>query len=309
MELIDESTTNSYNIVDDKKTATVRVYRVRTLEIASTVPHVIEGVNELVFSVTSDINPNNEPVMVTYTVTEENTDFLAGTITPGEQAPIALTFYRTDATSPWVASIPIPLRGLEEGNSNRGSITVTLNPVDSVYEVAASPDNNAIVNTYDKSLIPTLTISNAEIIEGDAVSNSTLEFNVELTIEPLAPLIVQYQVVSYSGDAKRALRGRDFTLSPGDVDFQLDTGKIQRISVPVIDDDLIEPVEEFHIEISVPENSLVIIGKSIGVGTINDNDQPDDPTPKPFIYIEAQNLVIDEGDSAVFYNSCGTTNT
>ncbi len=299
VELIDGSVTNSYNIVDTQKTATVQVYRVRTLEISSVIPHIIEGTNEHVFTVTSDLNPNNEPVMVTYTVTETTTDFLAGSITPGEQDPIALTFGRTDAASPWTSSITIPLRDESDGDSGKGSITVRLKPVDSIYEVVAQ-NQEVVVDTYDKSLIPTLNIMDASIVEGDVNTNSTLMFNVELTINPQAPLIVRYQVISYTGDAKRAIRGRDFTLSPGDVDFEPNTNLSQNISVPVIDDDLIEPVEEFHIEISVPENSLVIIGNSIGVGTINDNDQPEDPTPKPFIYIEAQNLVIEEGDSAVF---------
>ena len=70
VELIDDSTTNSYNIVDEQKTATVQVYRVRTLSITSAVPHVIEGVNELVFNVTSDLNPGDETIPVFYTVTE-----------------------------------------------------------------------------------------------------------------------------------------------------------------------------------------------------------------------------------------------
>ena len=240
VELIDESTTNSYNIVDDQKTATVQVYRVRTLSIASAVPHVIEGVNELVFTVTSDLNPGDETIPVFYTVTEETTNFLTESTTSGTQYTTMLNFNRTDASSPWVASIIVPLRNAEPEDSGIGSITVELDdpPTDPKYEPTTGPNVEAKVATYDRSQVPILRIEDASAPEGTE-TNSSLEFKVTLTQLPHALLRVDFRVVTYQGDAIRALRGRDFELTPGDFEFSAETGATltHNITATIIGDD------------------------------------------------------------------------
>ena len=227
VELIDESTTNSYNIVDEQKSATVQVYRVRTLSIESTVPHIIEGVNELVFTVTTDLNPGDETIPVFYTVTEVTTDFLAESTISGTQFMTMLNFDRVDATSPWTVSIIVPLRDENSVNSGEGigSITVRLDipSGDPKYEPAAGSNNEATVNTYDKSLIPNLNIIDTSAVEGDTGTDLPIEFDVTLDKEPIVPLEVKFRIVTYQGTAIRALRDRDFRLtSSGQLNFSLE---------------------------------------------------------------------------------------
>ena len=214
VELIMNSTDNTYNVQTGQNTATVQVRGELTLAIARTAPHVIEGVNELAFTVTSNVNPGDQPISVSYTVTEDTTDFLADSIKSIQQPSAVLNFDRTHATSPWTANIIIPLRDETDGNSGKGSITVelitpTTNPV---YKVAASPNHEAEVTTYDRSLIPTLAIEDAEIVEGINGDESMLEFDVTLSDDPISQLAINYQVVTYQGNAIRAIRGSDFKI-------------------------------------------------------------------------------------------------
>ena len=302
VELIMNSTDNTYNVQTGQNTATVQVLGELTLAIARTVPHVIEGVNELAFTVTSNVNPGDQPISVSYTVTEDTTDFLADSIKSIQQPSAVLNFDRTNATSPWTANIVIPLRDETDGNSGIGSITVelitpTTNPV---YKVAASPNHEAEVTTYDRSLIPTLAIEDAEIVEGINGDESMLEFDVTLSDDPISQLAINYQVVTYQGNAIRAIRGSDFKFTPGQLNFIPETPLTQNISVIVLDDNKLESDEEFLIEISAPENALVIIEDSIGVGKIIDNEEEPGPA-KPFVYVEALKTEIDEGASAVFF--------
>ena len=59
-------------------------------------------------------------------------------------------------------------------------------------------------------------------------------------------------------------------------------------------------MRNFLLKFLLPENALVIIEDSIGVGKIIDNEEEPGPA-KPFVYVEALNTEIDEGASAVFF--------
>ena len=139
-------------------------------------------------------------------------------------------------------------------------------------------------------------------------------FNVTLNKEPFDDLLtVQYQVITYTGEAFRAIRARitndgnqsavgDFRLSPGELNFVPGGDLTQSIEVEVIGDDTVELDEEFYVGISIPETALAVIDteNSFGTGIIRNDDEREDPTPKPFIYVQAEDRTIDEGDPAVF---------
>ena len=300
VELIDGSDDNAYNIDQNNNIAVARVYRIQNLEISSAVTRVIEGTNELTFTLTTNLEPEGGTLTVFYGVTEENTNFISSAIKSADQSP-TLPFSRTGDSI--TATLRVSLLNDDPTDPDPGTITVTLKnpPADSGSNYEVGSNNEVRIRSFDSSNIPTLSISDPSGLEGADTDQNKLIFNVELNKALLEEsLTVQYQVVSYTGDAIRAIRGSDFELtSPSELNFLREGNLSLPIEVDITGDDTIESNEQFQIEISVPdENALIVVEKSIGVGTIQNDDE--DPTPRPFIYVKAETRVIDEGDPAVF---------
>ena len=300
VELIDGSDDNAYNIDENNNIAVARVYRIQNLEISSAVTRVIEGTNELTFTLTTNLVPEGGTLTVFYGVTEENTNFISSAIKSADQSP-TLPFSRTGDSI--TSTLRVSLLNDDPTDPDPGTITVTLKnpPADSGSNYEVGSNNEVRIQSFDSSNIPTLSISDPSGAEGADTDQNKLIFNVELNKALLEEsLTVQYQVVTYTGDAIRAIRGSDFELtSPSELNFLREGNLSLPIEVDITGDDTIESDEQFQIEISVPdENALIVVEKSIGVGTIQNDDE--DPTPRPFIYVKAETREIDEGDPAVF---------
>lgn len=110
-------------------------------------------------------------------------------------------------------------------------------------------------------------ISDASIEEGDTDS-SVMTFDVTLDRADLfEPLTLDWRTEDVS-----ALATEDYASASGSLRFEAGTSVLtQTIGVTVYGDQMVEPDESFNVVLSNP-NEILAIGKSIGVGTILNDD-------------------------------------
>ena len=148
-----------------------------------------------------------------------------------------------------------------------GNFTVTpslagysFNPTNRAYNALSATVSDA---HFTAALIPTVSMSDATVTEGDSGSVNA-NFNVTLSTAYVSDVTVFYS--TYDGTATAGLDytsvGSSVVFAPGE------TAKI--VSVPVLGDTLDEDNETFNISISSATNATVLDGN--GVGTITDND-------------------------------------
>ena len=124
-------------------------------------------------------------------------------------------------------------------------------------------NNSATVTITDDDL-PTLSISDSKIIEGD-VGKSSAEVLVKLSSAVTQDAIVHYETID--GTAKKS---SDYTASVGDLTIKKGetTGKIL---IPIVDDKASEPLENFIVKLSNPQGAILGTTTKATV-TITDND-------------------------------------
>jgi len=157
------------------------------------------------------------------------------------------------------------------------SETVTVQTIDDALSEGAetfnvnlsSPTGNAaILDGLGVGTIPAndqqsnISIDNAAATEGGAVG-----FTVSLDAPQAAPVTVQFATADVT-----AVAPGDYTAATGTVTFA--PGDISEpVTVQTINDALVEGTETFNVNLSNPSANGVILD-GLGVGTINDNDQP-----------------------------------
>ncbi len=124
-------------------------------------------------------------------------------------------------------------------------------------------NDSATVTITDDDL-PTLSISDSKIIEGD-VGKSSAEVLVKLSSAVTQDAIVHYETID--GTAKKS---SDYTASVGDLTIKKGetTGKIL---IPIVDDKVSEPLENFIVKLSNPQGAILGTTTKATV-TITDND-------------------------------------
>jgi Calx-beta domain/Domain of unknown function (DUF4114) len=140
--------------------------------------------------------------------------------------------------------------------------TISLIP-DSSY--AITPNNPITTfNLGSNQTIPTITISDSEIIEGDSgVTN--MRFVVRLSNPSNQSTTVSYQTADGSATA-----GKDYTASSGTLIFA--PKEIEKtINIPIIGDKIVEKNEDFTIILSNPTAGATIT-KASALGLIKNND-------------------------------------
>ncbi len=173
-----------------------------------------------------------------------------------------------------------------DGDEADGSLTFHLLPGDG-YRV--DPERSVatfVVTDTDPS--PTLAVTDATVSE-DA---GNIDFHVSLS-SSLSPPSRQTVTVDYVTVGGTAEAGEDYTHVAG----TLSIGPRQTsavISVPVLDNRLIEETEAFSLELSNPVNTELQDGQTMltAVGTIRDNE--------PFVSVTGVEDEIEEGEPAVF---------
>ncbi|WP_162560690.1 Calx-beta domain-containing protein [Methylobacterium durans] len=136
--------------------------------------------------------------------------------------------------------------------------------------------------------LPVISISDSSVTEGNS-GTLPASFKVSLTAASNEPITVAYSSLNGSATA-----GSDYTATSGTLTFA--PGETTKtISVPVIDDTLVESSETFQVRLSSATKAT--IGQAIGTGTILNDDAAPPPSPS----ISVSDVSLQEG-------SGGTTN-
>ncbi|WP_421939882.1 Calx-beta domain-containing protein [Pedobacter sp.] len=240
---------------------------------ASTTPETVNiSDNDLaVATVTAGTNGDeNGPVNGTFTVNlthPSSTDTqvtysLAGSATEGVDysSITAKTITIPAGSTSATITIPVLADAVVEGVE---TVRVTLL---STNNTAITVDNTpASINISDNNSA-TVSISTLPTINEGA---GTATFTVTLNNAVQAPFSVDYTTTNGTATA-----GLDFTASTGTLTFPANStaGSVLTFSVPVIDDNLVEPTENFSAGLSNIQGGLVTIATATATVAINDND-------------------------------------
>ncbi|MHB1197720.1 MAG: Calx-beta domain-containing protein [Lutibacter sp.] len=157
-------------------------------------------------------------------------------------------------------------------NDNQGTGTITDND--------GGPQNGLVINN---------------VTVNENAGNAT--FNVTLTGNVQGGFTVNYATANGS-----ALAPGDYTSNSGMLTFIGTTGETKNITVPIIDDNLIEPAENFFVNLSNLSTTLIGINDNQGTGTITDNDGG------PLNGLTINNVTVNEGAGNATFNVTLTGN-
>ncbi len=144
---------------------------------------------------------------------------------------------------------------------------------------------------------PVLTVSDPFVTEGNSGTTS-LVFTVEVVNADGSPVTVHYQTADSTAQA-----GLDYTAISGDLTFSGGT-TTRTVAVAVIGETDFEPDELVQLRLSNATGAP--IGKNVGLGTIENDDQPQQftldisvqgignmaPSPGPNLYIEDSQVIV-----------------
>jgi PKD repeat protein/DNA/RNA endonuclease G (NUC1) len=264
--------TVTYSVRDDSNassndTLQLTVKKLPTLAVNDI--SIVEGDNgtaNAVFTVSLN-EASTRPVAVNYSTAN-------GTAVAGVDYT-ATTGSITFAPGQTSQSVTIAINGdrLDEIDENL-SLNLT-SPVN-----ATIADDRGIATIIDNDPVPSLTINDPTITEGDS-GTSNLTFTVNLS-EASGKIVA----VNYSTANGTATAGADYTATTGSITF-VPGQTSQSITVPINGDRLDEIDENFSLNLISPVNATIADGT--GVGTIIDND----PAPS----LSLNDPTITEGDS------------
>ena len=148
-------------------------------------------------------------------------------------------------------------------------------------------DNQAVVTILDDDLAPgdglDFIATNVEVTEGAGV---TTTFDVILSGNFQNAFDVSFETAFNSASAT------DFNPQSDILSFTGSNGEVRQIVITILDDTLIEPTEEYFINLLGSTNPLVPINTSQATGTILDNDNVTGTTGISF---DATDVVVTEG--------------
>ena len=157
-------------------------------------------------------------------------------------------------------------------NTNPPPTTVTASSASGCLTFVFSSDGFVTENGWEATIS---CISNgADLTISDAVVNEnagTIDFDVTHTGASTSGIFT----VEYTTADNTAIAPGDYTATGSPtptITFSGTTGETQTISIPIIDDNLLENTETFFVNIANPSDGTVTISDAQGEGTINDND-------------------------------------
>ncbi|WP_443943537.1 Calx-beta domain-containing protein [Pedobacter sp. AW1-32] len=212
----------------------------------------------------------NGPVNGTFIVTlskvsatdTQITYTLAGTATEGSDYSTITTKTVTIPAGTKTATITIPVL---TDNLLEGTETVIATLGNSSNPLVSVNNNPATINILDNNTA-SVSITTAPSVQesaGNAVFSVTLNN------------AVQYEfTVDYATANGTALAGSDYTATSGTLKFPAGSaaGTVLTFSVPIIDDNLVEPSETFSATLSNITGGLVTINAATAIVSITDND-------------------------------------
>lgn len=139
--------------------------------------------------------------------------------------------------------------------------------------IATAQATGTIVNDDQPPVLPTLSIGNATVTEGNS-GTVNMTFTVTLSQASASPVTVNYATANGTATA-----GSDYNAASGVLTFA--PGVTSRaITIAVRGDTLVESTETFRVLLSNAAGAT--ISSSTGTGTIIDNDQPSAGSPATF---------------------------
>ncbi|WP_282049230.1 Calx-beta domain-containing protein [Maribacter aquivivus] len=146
-----------------------------------------------------------------------------------------------------------------------GTETVILTLINSTgYDLGTAATRTATVEIDDNDQA-TLTILDESLNEDDA--DGEMVFDVVLDLE-----VVGGTTVTYSFADDTATEGEDYTGVSGLLTFVGDADEVQQITVPVINDAVLENTETFTVQLGIPTNNVQRGSGGSAIGTIQDDD-------------------------------------
>lgn len=133
------------------------------------------------------------------------------------------------------------------------------------YSLGSVATQSATVEIEDNDQA-TLTISNESLNEDDAAGE--MVFEVELDLEVIGGTTVSYSFFDETAEGG----GVDYTGNNGSLTFDGDAGEIQAITVPIINDAVLENTETFTVQLGIPTNNVQRANGGTATGTIQDDD-------------------------------------
>jgi alpha-galactosidase/6-phospho-beta-glucosidase family protein len=221
---------------------------------------------------------STSPITVTYTTSNgtalSGTDYTTTTATatiPAGQTCVNVT-------------VPIIDDAINEPTEN---FTVTLtNPSN-----ATIADGTGIVTILDNDVvIPTLAINDITVTEG---TNPTATLQICASAASTSPI-----TVTYTTSNGTALSGTDYTTTTATATIPAGQTCVN-VTVPIIDDAINEPTENFTVTLTNPSNATIADGT--GIVTILDNDPTGSTTITigDKVFFDANNNGIQDGGSEV----------
>jgi hypothetical protein len=167
----------------------------------------------------------------------------------------------TPGTTSKTIEIPILPDSLDEADE-----TFTLD-IDGPENVVIA-DGHAVGTIIDDDAPPSISITDAAVLEGDA-GNVDASLTVSLSSPSGLPVAVDWQTVA--GPGATATPGVDFVVAGGNLSFA--PGESSRsVAASVIGDAAIEPDEVFQVQLTNPANAS--FGDDLGDVLISDDDAP-----------------------------------
>ncbi len=166
--------------------------------------------------------------------------------------------------------------------NNQQTATVTITPTDDLiqegteqvtltlqespnYDLGGGATQSATVNIADNDQA---TVSVQDVTVNEDVVGGNLVFTVVLSSAVAGGTNVPYSFIN--GTATGG--GTDFTGTPGTLTFTGTANETRTITVPIINDQLLENSETFTLQLGVPTNGVQRTNGGTAIGTINDDD-------------------------------------
>ena len=208
------------------------------------------GTVTAVFTVT--LTPDSSQTATVDYATDNNTAVAGSDYTAVTNS---LTFNPGDTTQ----TISVPIIGDTDDESDETFFVNLSNPANAEIQ-----DSQAIGTIIDNDGLPTLTISNQTVLEGN---NGPVNAIFDVTLSPASAVIV---TVDYVTVDDTAVAGSDYTAVAGTLTFAIGETS-QQIIVPIIGDNVDEgSSESFIVQLSGATNANIAAAQ--GSGTITDDD-------------------------------------
>ena len=215
---------------------------------------------------------------VKYTITQDGNSLFVT-----EQIGVEQTIYIPAGEE---SSLTYHLLTRNDGDEDDTTLTVTAVAATDQYRI--DPERaSATFTVIDRDPLPVLSISDATASEGDG----TIDFQVsiESTVSPPSRREMQVFYTTLSGSAES---GEDYTGTVAILTIP-PLATTSTISIPLLDDGLVEEEESFTLKLNFPINVVLQDGQETlrATGTITDDE--------PTVSVSAVSDEVDEGDTAV----------